>query len=277
MKEACYQWRAMDGLDLHARRWEPEGGLRGAVCLVHGFGEHTGRYRHLAAHLTGAGYALAAFDLRGHGRSGGQRGHTPSYQVLQDDIDLLLEEARRLYPGLPLFLYGHSMGGNLALNYALRRKPQIMGVVATSPWLRLAKNPPSILLLAGRVMDRFMPSFSQPNNLDAKGLSRDPEAVRGYDSDPLVNRMISTRLFFSIHDAGLWALENAGEFPLPLLIMHGGADPVTSPGASIQFAQRVEGDCTLKIWDGLYHELHNEPQKHEIIQFIVNWLDNHMK
>lgn len=133
MKKAEYQWQAKDGLYLHARRWEPDSGLKGVVCLVHGFGEHTGRYLHVAGHLAGAGYALVAFDQRGHGKSGGQRGHAPSYEVMMDDMDLLLDGAHRLYPGLPLFLYGHSMGGNLVLNYALRRKPQLMRVVAKSP------------------------------------------------------------------------------------------------------------------------------------------------
>ncbi|MFZ5648849.1 MAG: alpha/beta hydrolase [Bacillota bacterium] len=276
MKHIEYGWRAEDGINIHARRWEPDSGPKGVVCLVHGFGEHSGRYHHVASYLTGAGYAVASFDHRGHGKSGGQRGHTTSYQAIMEDIDLLLDDAGHRYPGLPCFIYGHSMGGNLALNYTLRRKPPLLGVIATSPWLRLSASPPAALLAAARVLNKLAPSYPLPNSLDAKGLSHDPEVVRAYDSDPLVNRKITTRLFFSIHDAGLWALDHASEFHLPLLLMHGGTDPITSPEASSQFAGRIPGRCTLKIWEGLYHELHNEPQKGEIIGFIVNWLDGHL-
>ena len=138
MRHIDTNWTSADGLPLVGRCWEPAGEPRAVVCLVHGLGEHSGRYAHVAAALNDAGYAVLACDKRGHGRSGGKRGHTPSYEALMTDIDLLLAQAEQRFPGKPRFLYGHSLGGNEVLNYALRRKPDLAGVVATSPGLRTA-------------------------------------------------------------------------------------------------------------------------------------------
>src|SRR5512142_2733677 len=130
-----WSWKSSDGLDMYARQWAPSGTVKSSVVLVHGLGEHSARYDHVAAALGEGGVALLGFDLRGHGRSGGLRGHTPSYEALMDDITVFLGQAESRYPGLPRFLYGHSLGGNLVLNYTLRRKPTLHGVIATGPWL----------------------------------------------------------------------------------------------------------------------------------------------
>ena len=142
MQHIEFTQQAPDGIQFYFQGWQPETPPKAVVCLVHGLGEHSGRYAHVAAALNDAGYALLGFDLRGHGKSGGPRGHTPSYETLMDDIGRLLAEAAHRYPGRPQFLYGHSLGGNLVLNYALRRKPGIGGVVATSP-ARLPHGDPS--------------------------------------------------------------------------------------------------------------------------------------
>ena len=148
------QWQSADGLQLVGRSWEPAGEPRAVVCLVHGLGEHCGRYQHVAAALTEAGFAVLACDQRGHGRSAGKRGVIPSYDALMDDIGLLLEQASQRYPGKPRFLYGHSLGGNEVINYTLRRKPALAGVVATSPGLRTAFKPPAAQLAVGRLMNK---------------------------------------------------------------------------------------------------------------------------
>ena len=267
--------QANDGLQLYLEGWQPEGETRAVVCLVHGIGEHCGRYAHVGAALTQAGYAMQGADLRGHGRSGGPRGHTPSYDALMDDIGTLLDQVAARYPGLPRFLYGHSLGGNLVLNYALRRSPAIAGVVASGPALRLGFEPPAAQLAVGRAMDRVWPSFSQGNGLDRSGLSHDPEVARVYSGDPLVHDRVSARLALSMLSSGQWALDHAAEFALPLLIYHGGADRLTSPSGSQEFAAKVKSDCTLKLWEGLYHETHNEYQKGEVLAFMIGWLNGH--
>jgi acylglycerol lipase len=270
-----FSWRTPDGLRLFAQGWEPEGPSRAAVCLVHGGGEHSGRYAHVAAALTDASFALLTFDLRGHGRSEGPRGHAPSFDVLLDDIGHLLAEAEERFPGQPRFLYGHSLGGSLVLNYVLRRRPALAGVVATSPFLRPAFTPPAWKVALGRVMRRLWPTLSMYNEVDARAISRDPEVVRRAIADPLNHSRISARAGIDILEAGEWAIAHAAGFPLPLLIMHGSADALASVEASRQFAARVPGDCTFKLWEGLYHETHNEPEKQDVLAFVVDWLRAH--
>jgi alpha-beta hydrolase superfamily lysophospholipase len=270
-----FKAQANDGLQMHFQGWQPEGQAKAVVCLVHGIGEHCGRYAHVGAALAQAGYALIGCDLRGHGKSEGPRGHTPAYDAMLEDISLLLGEASQRYADRPRFLYGHSMGGGLVLNYVLRRRPTLAGAVVTSPWLRLAFEPPGLQIKVGRMMDRVYPGFTMPNNLDIKALSHDPEVCRAYQSDPLIHNRVSARLGMGMMDAGQWALEHALAFSVPLLLMHGGADRITSVQASQAFAGQVAGDCTLKIWEGFYHETHNEPQRAEVLAFMTGWLNAH--
>ena len=273
MQHFQFEWQTEDGLRLYAQGWQPETEPRGAVCLVHGLGEHSGRYAHLAAFLNQAGYALLAFDLRGHGKSEGQRGHAPSYEALLDDISHLLEEAAKRYPDRPCFLYGHSLGGNLVIEYALRRRPQLAGVIATGTSFRLAFEPPAWKLILARILHSLWPTLTMSNGLDRQGLSRDPEVVRAYNDDPLVHDRVSARLAMDMLEAGLWALEHADKFPLPLLLMHGSADRVCSAQASREFAAQAGEHCTLRIWDGFYHEIHNEPEQGQVFGYLLEWLD----
>jgi alpha-beta hydrolase superfamily lysophospholipase len=275
MEISEWVWKSCDGLDLYTRCWSPAGTPKAAIMLVHGHGEHVVRYDHVAAALTDKGYAMLGFDLCGHGKSGGPRGHTSSYNAFMDDIASFSEQTEQRYLGLPRFLYGHSMGGNLVLNYALRRKPDLHGVIATGPWLKLAFDPPASQVALGRMMNSIAPGFVQHSKLDTKGLSHDQLVVDAYNNDPLVHDKISARLFVAIYESGLWALDHAAEFPLPLLLMHGAADPITSAKASQEFAQKAGDKVTLKVWDGLYHEIHNELEKAEVFNTMLDWLGKH--
>ncbi len=273
MKTFETKWETGDGIDIYARGWEPEKKTKGVVCLVHGLGEHIARYEHVAAALTAAGYVLFAYDQRGHGKSAGPRGHTPTYETLMDDIAALLAQAEARYPGLPRFLYGHSMGGNEAINFVLRRKPKLDGVIATGPWLKLAFEPPAMQVTLGRMMNGIAPGFTQNSKLDAAGLTHDLKVVDAYAIDPLVHDKISARLFVEIYESGNWALAHAADFSTPLLLMHGGADPITSANASREFARNGGKNITLHIWDGDYHEIHNEFDQDSVFQMMIQWLD----
>jgi len=275
VKHFEFNWRTADGLRLYAQAWEPDTTPAAVVCLVHGLGEHSGRYAHVAAALTAAGYALLGFDLRGHGKSEGPRGHAPSYDILMDDIGRLLDEAAARYTDKPRFLYGHSLGGNLVINYSLRRKPDLAGVIATGPALRTATPPPAWKLALGKILYKIQPGMQMANGLDRDGLARDPAVVRAYASDPLVHDRISARLALDMLQAGEWALAHATEFPLPLLLVHGTADRLTSSKATQEFAAQAPGDVTLKLWEGFYHETHNEPEKAEVLGFMIDWLRAH--
>ena len=273
MKHDEFKFKTFDELQLFGQSWQPEDRPRAVICLVHGMGEHSGRYGHVADRLTQAGYSVFAFDLRGHGKSEGPRGHTPSYEALMRDIFSLLEIANKQFSQLHSFLYGYSLGGNLVLNYVIRRQPKLKGVIVTGPWLRLAFEPPRLKIILAQITNCIWPSFSQKSGLDTKAISRDPEVVRAYENDPLGHDHVSARMFNGVYQAGQWALEHASEFSLPLLLMHGGDDKLTSVEASREFAGKITKNCTLKIWDGLYHEIHNEPEKEEVFKFLIDWLD----
>ena len=263
---------------IYFQGWTPAVPLRAVVCLTHGLGEHSGRYAHVAAALNDAGYALLGFDLAGHGKTSGLRGHTPPYDRVLDGIGRLLDEAAERYPDTPRFLYGHSLGGSLVLNYALRRRPAVAGIIATSPGLRTATPPPVWKVTMAQVMYRLWPALCMANGLELAGLARDPAVIAAYRADPLVHDRISARLGWNLLQSAAWALAHAAEFPpVPLLLVHGSADRITSADATREFASKVHGDCTLKIWDGFYHETHNEPEKAEVLGFMVDWLQRHTK
>jgi acylglycerol lipase len=267
-----FGWKARDGLEIYARGWEPEIVSRAVICLVHGLGEHSGRYGHLAEAFEQAGYVTLALDQRGHGKTPGTRGHAPSFEALMDDIGRLIDEGGGRYPGLPRFLYGHSMGGSFVLNFVLRRQPTLAGVIATAPALKPAFKPPVWKVTIGRLLADWWPALSLANGLEVEAITRDPEVIRNYLQDPLVHKRLSARLGIDLLRQGQWALDQAGEFSLPLLLMHGSADRLTSATASHEFAAKAGECCTLKIWEGFFHELHNEPEKDLVLNYVTDWL-----
>lgn len=267
-------YHTQDGLDIFGQSWLPKGEEpRAVVCLVHGLGEHASRYEPLGHYLAERRYALFTYDMRGHGRSAGPRGDAPSYDALLSDIGLPLTEAARRYAKAPRFLYGHSMGGNLVLNYALRRTTQLTGVIASSPWLRLAFAPPSWKQTVGRLLLRLRPGATLDAALDAADLSHDEEVVAAYAQDRLVHGRVSARLYFAIAEGGEYALAHAAEFRQPLLMMQGSADPIVDPAATREFAEQVRGRCNLLFWDGLFHELHNEVEREEVFEALWHWME----
>lgn len=270
-----WRFKSQDGLELFAHAFPAQEEPKAVVCIVHGHGEHIERYEHVAAALNQAGYSVIGYDHRGHGQSEGPRGHIPSYELLLNDMTRFRNEVKEYYPDIPHFVWGHSMGGNIVLNYILRNRPELSGVIATGPWLKLAFEPPAIQIFLGKMMDKIKPDFTQESGLDSAALARDPDVVRAYEEDNLVHGKISARLMVEMLNSGLWALDHANEFPLPLLLMHGSADRLTSAQASKDFAAKAPADkVTLKIWDGFYHELHNEPEKDEVFKTIIDWMDN---
>jgi alpha-beta hydrolase superfamily lysophospholipase len=275
MKQSEFSWQGQAGQPIFAQKWAPDGVVRGAVSLVHGLGEHTGRYQHVAARFTQAGYAVVGFDLPGHGRTPGPRGHA-SFDEICKEIDCLLSATAQQYPGMPHYLYGHSMGGVLSLYYILRRRPALTGAIVTSPGLATGMPVPGWKITLARVMSRLSPSFSLSNGLDRDNLSRDPAVIAAYASDPLVHDKISARLGLDMLTLGDGIIAQAKDFPIPLLLMQGAQDHIVSLPATRAFASGVPAEkITFKVWDGLCHETHNEPEQDQVIQTMLTWLDQH--
>jgi alpha-beta hydrolase superfamily lysophospholipase len=271
-------WKSHDGLELYAQAWEPVVvAPRAVVCHVHGLGEHTSRYTHVASALGKEGYVLFGADLRGHGRSGGARGHISSIEDFMQDIDLLVGQAQARYPGLPIILYGHSLGGILVLHYSLKRKPNVKGAVVTSPGLRTALEKQPVKMMAARVLGSFLPSVALPSGLSARGLSRDDSVVQAYLNDPLVHDRLTLGFGKIMLGVVQWTLSHADEFPLPLLLMHGKSDSIAFPSGSIEVAAAAKERATLALWEGAYHELHNEPEKAEVFKTMTMWMDARLR
>ena len=268
------QLTSADGLKLYAWIRQPSGSPKGVIAHVHGMGEHSRRYDHLTGYWEDHGYASAGFDLRGHGRSEGKRGHTPSYDHLMEDIAIFLRRVAQTFPDLPVILYGHSMGGNLVLNYVIRRQPALTRVVASGPYLRLAFEPPAWKVRMAEWLKRIAPALSQNTGLDIRALSRDPEVVRRYEADPLVHEKITVSFFTQVHAAGETIIGRASELPIPALVMHGGADALTSPAGSEVFVAASSGKAQLRIWEGCFHEIHNEPGWEVLAAFVLAWIES---
>lgn len=278
-----FEWNwVQEGLKIYAQGWNPPQ-TKGVVCIVHGFNEHSSRYEHVAIRLCNAGYAVLTYDEFGHGKTEGKRGHAPSYQALLNSVKIILDEAENRFPGVRKFLWGHSMGGAIVINYLEQNNPRLVGgqahisgAVATSPLFRLAFKPNPIKVFLARIMKSIFPKFTEKANLDSNAISRDKEEVRKYNTDPYNHNRITAGFFWGIHTGGENALQHAAVIKVPLLLMHGTADRLTSFEASKEFAAKAPADLvTFKIWEGYYHELHNEPEPYrtEAINYIINWLD----
>ncbi len=277
MKHEKYSWKSIDDLKIFAQMWYPEGMPKGVIHLIHGHGEHSSRYHEWARLFVQESYAVISFDQRGHGKSEGKRGHAPSLERIFEDVDLLFSESSKLFPTVSRILYGHSMGGNIAINYAMRNRLDISALVVTSPWLRLATEPPQIKVVLAKIMQNIFPTYTDSSKLNAKYISHDKREVEKYITDELIHNRISVSLFSAMYSAGYNAIENANKLTTPLLLMHGSNDKITAHEASIEFAEIARRVTTLKIWDNLSHEIHNENSRGDIFKYTVDWLSNEMK
>lgn len=257
-------WQANDGTPLFANKWEPDGPVKGIICLVHGHGEHCGRYEHWIKMLTDAGYAVYAND---------QRGHTPSFNHFADDVEILVQEGMKAYPGAPCFLYGHSLGGLIALYYLVQRRPKIAGAVITSPALKTAVEDQKVKRTMALIMGALIPGGTMPSGLEQEALSKDHGVVEAYRNDPLVHDQISFGLGRESLKAAEFIYANAGHIDVPLLIMHGTADRICYESGVKELAGLISDNCTLKLWEDCFHELHNEPEKEEVFSALKQWLD----
>ena len=266
---------AGDGDNLAIQDWPlPEGiALRGVVVLVHGLGEHAGRYERLARRLNAWGFAVRGYDQCGHGESGGARGCLPTPDRLVEDLAEVVESTRiRMADGLPLVVLDHSMGGLVAARFAALGRGRIDGLVLSSPLFDAGFNAFQKFLLA--ILPRIAPNLRVGNGLDPGFISHDPAVVRAYRSDPLVHDRICGRLARFIAEAGPWVIGRAGAWKLDTLLMYAGSDRLVDPAGSRAFAAAAPpGVVTTRCFDGLYHEIFNETDAEPVFDCLKQWLD----
>jgi alpha-beta hydrolase superfamily lysophospholipase len=264
---------AVDRARVFVRHW-PVTNPKGVLVICHGLGEYGGRYGNFVEALVPAGYALFAHDHRGHGKTDGRRGHVDRFDRFLDDLFLVVRHAATLYPGRPIFLFGHSMGGLIVLSYALRHPNTVRGVIASGAALKLQLEVPKLKALAGKLMAAAWPTFTMGNELDPHWLSHDEAVVQAYIDDPLVHDRVSARFYVEFTGAMERALFGAGALQMPLLAFHGGADPITSPeGTRLFYETASSADKTFRLFDGQFHEVHNDTAKAEAIGLVRQWLD----
>jgi alpha-beta hydrolase superfamily lysophospholipase len=266
-----------DGLDLYWRAWRPQAAPRAVVLLVHGLNEHAGRYQNPVGYFVPRGYAWYAPDLRGHGRSAGLRGHVDGFDQYLGDVAAVTALAAERHPGVPRFLVGHSLGGLIAILFALRAPQGLTGVAVSSPSLGVApaSRPPAPLLALGRVLNVVWPTFRIDNGLDPAHLSKDPAVGRAYVADPLVGHKVSARWYASLQRAFAEAHAGAQRLSVPTLVLSAGADRMVDPEATRRWAARTPpGLCALVEWDGLFHECFNEPERQQVFERLESWLES---
>ncbi len=264
------------GVPIFCQKWIPvQTVCRGSVVIVHGLGEHSGRYRHLVNRLVPEGYAVYTLDHHGFGRSGGRRGHVERFGDYLADIRYLVEMARAEQPGLPLALYGHSLGGLFSLHYALQCPETVDYLVLSAPALS-AKFPRYRLALL-KLINLIHPTFSVRRPIRPELILRGEEELRLFSSDPL-RVPTSTARFASEALAAIRAIwQRAEEIRLPVLMIHGAADRFVEPGPTERFFQQISSsDKTLHLYEGFYHELHNDLGKEKPLDDVAQWLNERM-
>lgn len=263
-----------DDVNIHHQSWVPAGHPRAVVVIVHGLGEHSGRYTHVADALVTAGYAVNALDHRGHGRSGGRRTFVKGYEEFMGDLDLFRAHVSEQHPGVPIVLLGHSMGGNLVVGYALDHQEGLAGLVLSAPALKVGDEFSSVQLKVFEVMARLVPTV-RPQGLDSTAISRDPAVVQAYLDDPYVfNGKITAGLGWALIDAMARFPDRYRELTVPILTLHGSADRLADiEGTRELEIAAVNAPLTAHYYEGLYHEVFNEPEQERVIGDLVAWLE----
>jgi len=266
-----------DGIPLHVQHWTVPN-PKGAAVLVHGLAEHSGRYEHVAAALNQAGYAAVTLDHRGHGKSGGNpRVYVTDVDIFVDDLKTLWDTTAAAYPDKPLFMLGHSMGGQVALRFALRYQTHMAGLVTSAVGVLPGESISPFIIAIGKQIARVAPMIKL-TALESATISRDAAVVSAYNTDPLVYRdKVRAGMGKALLDGGKDALERAHTLTLPLLILHGGDDRLVPIAASQRLYHNAgSANKTLKIYPQLYHEILNEPEKAQILADVVAWMDAHV-
>lgn len=265
-----------DGLELFYQSWQPAVEPKAALIIVHGLGDHGGRYMNFVRPFSAAGYVVYAFDNRGHGRSPGKRGFVNSFAEFRQDVGVFKSLVKERVGERPLFIMGHSLGGLIVLDTVLHDSSGYTGVAASAPALDTG-GVSAALMAASKVLSRLKPDLSVPSGLDVTGISRETAVVAAYQSDPLVHGVGTPRLATESTAAMNWCFAHAANLQIPLLMYHGTDDRITSPLKSREFFDKLTTpDKTYVSYDGGYHESHNDLHHAQAAADIQNWLDAHI-
>lgn len=260
--------------NLYYRRWDPEENPGAVLVVIHGLAEHCGRYEAFASYFTERGYAVVALDLPGHGQSDGHCGHIDRFSDYTSAVLRFVDEVSKWYPECPQVLVGHSMGGLISATFLLEHQARFTACVLSGPAIESPVRPSAFLLFLNKVFSAVAPKMGQLK-LDAQGVSRDPDVVRNYMEDPLVyTGKVSARQISELFKAMDELMPVASMITLPLLVMHGGEDAMTSVSGSQALCDAVHSKSKkLRVFDGLFHEIFNEPEREQVLGEMHEWLE----
>ncbi len=284
-RHASDQFAGADGTRLHLQAWLPgEPGsdeataVRAAVAVVHGYGDHGGRYGWLGEAMAARGFAVYVYDLRGHGLSSGTRGQIGRFDEYLDDTEAFLGDVRRRQPGKPLFLLGHSLGGLICTRLAEERPPDVAGLVLSSPFLALVADVPPSKVVGAKLLAVVWPGRDIGNTVQAADLSRDPGVVASYVTDPLVHHVAPARWAARTLAAQEAAMADAGRIALPLYLLYGTNDPVADPAYAEALFDRVASeDKTVRAYRDLLHECFNEVGREQVFADLAEWITERLE
>ncbi|MGZ3615105.1 MAG: alpha/beta hydrolase [Thermodesulfobacteriota bacterium] len=259
---------------IYFQNWLPEGEPKAILLIVHGLAEHSGRYMNLVNHLVPLGYAVHGFDHPGHGKSDGTRVYVERFEDYTDTIKVYFD---RMRPAKPVFLVGHSMGGLIAALYLLDHQREMTGAVLSGPAVKVPGKITPTTVLVGKIFSALMPRFGLLG-LDAEGVSRDPAVVQAYINDPLVHSgKITARLAAEMLKAMQHISAQASKITLPIMIVQGTADRLVDPaGARMLYDAVGSADKEIKIYEGFYHEVFNEPERERVLHDVERWIEVHL-
>jgi len=270
------RFAAADGAELFYQAWLPAGESRFVLVNLHGLGDHSGLYPGLAQHFPPRGVTLYAFDLRGNGRSSGQRGYVGSWGQYRDDLQRFLRLVHDWEPGKAVFLLGNSLGGLIVLDYALTASRDVAGVIAAAPPLGRLGVPP-LLMALGQMLSRVLPRFSMRAGMDLTGLARDPAVVEAVLADPLFHRRGTARLSTEVVETIARVQSHASDLSVPLLLLHGSADRMVPPDGSREFFSKLHyPDRKFLEYPGAYHALFADIGADHVLNDVSEWLEAHV-
>ena len=259
---------------LYYQGWTPDTTPSAILLVVHGLAEHGGRYHNLVNYFVPGGFAVFTPDLRGHGRSEGLRGYVERFSDYTEDIDVFVEFLKGEYPGVPLFMVGHSMGGTIAADYCVARAQKLDGLILSAPVLKTGSSITRLEIAMARVLSALLPKAGV-SSIDFTAVSRDPQVVRAYVDDPLVfTGKIRARLGAEVIDPIEKKLPSLlRQLTLPLLVMHGTADRLSNrEGSALLFDAAASSDKTIKYYPDYYHEIFNDPERKQVFKDMADWL-----
>jgi len=264
--------------NIYYQAWLPDGNVKAVLLVIHGVAEHTGRYMNIVNHFVPLGYAIYGLDHLGHGKSDGQRVYVDCFEDYTEPLETFFNMVKGWQPGKPIFILGHSMGGLIETYYLLDHQEDFAGAIISAPGIKVSDTISPMTITMGKLLSRITPKAGLLA-LDASAVSKDPEVVKAYVTDPLVyTGKLTARLAAEMLRAMTRVTAEAGKISLPIIIVQGKADKLVDPaGSQMLYDKASSKDKTLKMYPGLYHEVFNEPEREQVLADVEKWLELHLK